>query len=501
MPPALAALQGLIAAKTRTARELYEAAEAEFQVRLLLALGIALAGVLSIGALGWLALAALRRAMRDFEGHLVAIARGTSGGHMATPAAREFRPATSLLRAMRAQLGFAVQERKEADRRTDLERRTAIEAMADRVEKEARRAVETVSTRTGTMRNQAEDMARSASRLREDASGAATAADQAQGNVEAVAAATEELSASIREITAQTARAGTVARTAVEGSNHTERSIRQLAATVGRIGDVVRLIREIAARTNLLALNATIEAARAGEAGKGFAVVASEVKELASQTARGTEEISRQIAEIEEGTRGAVGAVENIGRTIGEIAEVSIAIAAMEQQAAATQEIARNVAESGAAVREVTSRMAGVSAEVARGGEKAEQVRGETEAVFGDVSAIQGSLVQMIRTSVAEAERRLEARFPVREPCTLSVGGQVLAGEMEDVSAGGARVAKVSGLREGQRGTLTLDRRGIDLPFEVVGIGGASIHLKLDAAAGGAAWMRVLEQLTGQRAA
>lgn len=456
----------------------------------------ALLGLGGMGVLGWLALRGLHAAIREVEGHFAAIAAGDFQRPLPSPAAGEFLGIVSLIRATRARLGYALQERRESDRRAAEERRAAIARMAGKVEEETRRAVAAVADQTGTMSERAEHLAAASARLESDAAHADAATRQARGNVEAVAAATEELAASIREITAQTARAGEVARSAVDGSGATQATIRALADTVSRIGEVVTLIREIAARTNLLALNATIEAARAGEAGKGFAVVASEVKELASQTARGTEEISRQIGEIEHGTRAAVAAVEGIGRTIGEISDVSTAIAAaMEQQAAATQEIARNVAESSQAVGEVTARIEAVSGEAGRTGAEVGTVRSGAETVFRDVSAMQDALVRVIRTSVAEAERRCEPRVAVREPCLLVLEGRTLRGEVRDLSRSGARVAGLPALDGGEEGHLSLERLGVTLPCTVTEARDGGVGLMLDAGAGGAAWARALAAL------
>jgi murein DD-endopeptidase MepM/ murein hydrolase activator NlpD len=178
--------------------------------------------------------------------------------------------------------------------------------------------------------------------------------------VQTVAAAAEELNASIAEIGRQVQSASTMAGGAVQQAEKTNQQVQGLAEAAQKIGDVVKLISDIAAQTNLLALNATIEAARAGDAGKGFAVVASEVKNLATQTAKATEEISQQIASIQAATGEAVGAIQGIGKTIVEINQVASSIAAaVEEQNASTREIARNVQETSAGTQEVSSNIDG----------------------------------------------------------------------------------------------------------------------------------------------
>ncbi|MBB4197650.1 methyl-accepting chemotaxis protein [Rhodoblastus sphagnicola] len=195
----------------------------------------------------------------------------------------------------------------------------------------------------------------------------ASASEQSSVNVRTAASATEELSASITEIGQQAKTSSAMTSDALRQAHVTDQQIAGLASATGRIGEVVELISSIAAQTNLLALNATIEAARAGEAGRGFAVVASEVKNLASQTARATQEISSQIADIQAGTGGAVSAVAAITKVIEDIDRVSAGIAAAtEQQTAATQEIAQNSSEAALGAGEVARNVSMVADAVQR---------------------------------------------------------------------------------------------------------------------------------------
>ena len=164
------------------------------------------------------------------------------------------------------------------------------------------------------------------------------------------------------EIRRQVEQSRTVAAEAVKQAEQTNSRITELSESADRIGAVIKLISAVAEQTNLLALNATIEAARAGEAGRGFAVVASEVKALATQTAKATEDISTQIAQMRSATELSVSAIWEIGTTIGEISEISSAIAlAVEQQGAATQEIAHNVQQAAVVASEVSINIANVS--------------------------------------------------------------------------------------------------------------------------------------------
>jgi len=195
------------------------------------------------------------------------------------------------------------------------------------------------------------------------------------------------MAASVEEITRRVAEAADVARRAVAEAKATDTTVRGLADAAARIGDVVRMIGEIAGQTNLLALNATIEAARAGEAGKGFAVVASEVKSLASQTAKATDEIGRQISDMQGATQHAVDAIRAIGTTVDRTSEIASAIAAaVEEQGSTTREIARSASQVAEATGTVAQRMEGIRAAAESTGDSAGAVL-KSSAVLADDAA------------------------------------------------------------------------------------------------------------------
>jgi methyl-accepting chemotaxis protein len=188
------------------------------------------------------------------------------------------------------------------------------------------------------------------------------ATQQVSQNLQTVATGAEEMGTSIKEIAKNATEAARVATSAVKVAETTTATVSKLGDSSTEIGQVIKVITSIAQQTNLLALNATIEAARAGEAGKGFAVVANEVKELAKETTKATEDISRKIEAIQTDTKAAVDAIASISGVINQINDISSTIAtAVEEQNATTNEMSRNVSEAAHGSGEITSNIAGVA--------------------------------------------------------------------------------------------------------------------------------------------
>jgi methyl-accepting chemotaxis protein len=330
----------------------------------------------ALAALAFNGLALLAALFFSIAGFVVATRRITGPIHRMTTAMRRLAAgelATEIPETHRADeigaMASAVQVFKdsmiEARRLAEAERAAEAQkaARADRIERlnrdfdaSATEATDILAVAAKDLRATAGGMTANSDLATRQADAVSAAATQASRNVTAVASASAELSASIQEISRQIASTSDIAGRAVKEASETSATMRILSEAAQKIGDVVRLISDIAARTNLLALNATIEAARAGDAGKGFAVVASEVKSLATQTARATEDITAQVSSMQASTADAVGAITRIDTTIARLNEIAASIAAaVEQQTAATHQIAQNVQGTAARTTDVSN--------------------------------------------------------------------------------------------------------------------------------------------------
>ena len=288
---------------------------------------------------------------------------------------REMSEAVQVFKANAVERERLEAEAAEAAARSSAEKRAAMTTLADAFERSVKGLVDQVTSTAVDVRTAAKSMSDTAEQTKQRATTVSEGAEEASSNVGTVASATEELSASIQEISQQVVRSSQTASQAVGDARATNQQVDGLVAAAQKIGEVIDLISDIAEQTNLLALNATIEAARAGDAGKGFAVVASEVKSLANQTARATEEISQQIAEVQSATTGAAGAIRSIGETVEQIDEIASSIAAaIEEQGSATQEISRNIQQASAGTSSVTGNIHIVSETAAETGNAAGQM-------------------------------------------------------------------------------------------------------------------------------
>jgi methyl-accepting chemotaxis protein len=245
-------------------------------------------------------------------------------------------------------LGVQERLRLEDEQRQSFEQRSAreqrLKALSEAFREAATRMQGTVDQQMTALKATAEGLSAISSDTRQRAVGMREKSGSASSNVRSVAAAAEELSSSIQEIGSQIRQSTQAVAEVDSEAASSSGQIAALSEAADRIGAVVDLIRGIAAQTNLLALNATIEAARAGEAGKGFAVVASEVKDLAGQTAKATDDIASQVAQIQASTRTAVEAIQGITHKIASVKALSEAIdAAVAQQSQATDEISRSI--------------------------------------------------------------------------------------------------------------------------------------------------------------
>ncbi|WP_420559644.1 methyl-accepting chemotaxis protein [Tepidicaulis sp.] len=288
-------------------------------------------------------------------------------------------------------------ERAEADERASRARHEERSSLAEMFEKKVGGVVSLVAEHAQKMRSAGERMRQHTSQSRAQVEEVTGNASEASHNVEVIAASAEEMSSSIREISQRVAETASIASAAAKEVDDTDGRVQALSNTANKIGEIIGLINDIAEQTNLLALNATIEAARAGEAGKGFAVVAAEVKDLATQTAKATEEITGQIKSIQSATDETVQSISTIRERISVMNEVSSSVsAAVEQQAHATQEITRSTQSASQSTQAVSRTMADVSRAAEETGEAAQEVGASVSDLHSQIEMLESEVESFV---------------------------------------------------------------------------------------------------------
>lgn len=273
-----------------------------------------------------------------------------------------------------------------------------MSTLADQFEQQVMDIVSKLSESSKSTSENANQLITQANETRDMSATVATASEQATQNVQTVAAASEELTASVEEIARQVVISSEKAGLASSEADKTNSIMAELSKASETIGQVVQLINDIAGQTNLLALNATIEAARAGDAGKGFAVVASEVKSLAGQTGSATDDIARQVNEIQEQSNKSVAAVNDISAAITVLTEIATAIsAATEEQTSATLEISRNIQEAARGNVEVSTNIAKVSENSTGTLSKAEELRTSASDMAQQIASLKEQSEEFVR--------------------------------------------------------------------------------------------------------
>ena len=391
--------------------------------------------------------------------------------------------AVEVFKANAKEVGRMREEEEERKRANDEKLKTELLTISERLDKEVKAAVESSTVQAKDMKESSTGMSEIVGRLNTRASTVADGASQASESIQTVASAAEELSASISEITRQVGQSSSIVQKAAEEATRTDATVGGLADAAQKIGDVISLIQDIAEQTNLLALNATIEAARAGDAGKGFAVVASEVKNLATQTAKATEEIGSQIGAIRTETEGAVQAIRVISETIKEVNSISETISeAVEQQSQATQEISESVQSTVRHMSEVSGQISDVSEESQQVSDHSQNVMTSAEGTLTNIDNLDrqmGEVLRELRES-AVGNRRKDVRQAGSWPVTIEGNGVNTRGQAKDLSLGGALLTCEGEISVGERLTVKIGNLSEKISATVVESSRKGVHISFD---------------------